>query len=155
MFKISRLSDYATVVMAYLAIDPVVLYTARNITEHTHIALPTVTKILKMLTRKKLLLSRRGSNGGYTLAQTPETISIASIIEAIDGDLGITECSHANGQCYLEGSCTIRHNWRLISNVIYGALRNITLEQMSHPLQKDNLDLICGRNSSAVTEQQE
>ena len=135
MFRISKLTDYAMVVMTYLAAnEQQELQTAKDITEQTHIALPTVTKILKILTKNRLLVSKRGANGGYCLAQPAAQISIARIIEAVEGHLGLTECSLADGHCRLERCCHTRQNWRYISQVIYNALQNISLRQMTRPL---------------------
>lgn len=134
MFRISKLTDYGIVVLAHLARHPEGLHNAREITEVTHITLPTVTKILKILAREQLLVSHRGTNGGYVLARDPKTITVVAIIEAIEGNLGLTECSRADSHCALESSCATRRNWRLISHIIYDALEKITLAEMAHPL---------------------
>jgi FeS assembly SUF system regulator len=134
MFRISKLTDYGVVVLTHFARHPEELHNAREITEVTRITLPTVTKILKILARERLLISHRGTNGGYVLARGPETISMATIIEAIEGNLGLTECSRDDSHCALESSCVTRHNWRLISHIIYDALERITLAEMAQPL---------------------
>ncbi len=130
MFRISKLADYSTVVMAYLARRPDVLHNARDITDHTHIALPTVSKILKLLARGELLTSHRGMNGGYSLARPAEEISIAAIIKAIEGDLGLTECAYQESHCSIESLCSIRSNWQFISQVVGDALEQVTLAQL-------------------------
>lgn len=119
--------------MAYLA-QHEGQYNARKITQDTHIALPTVTKILKLLTREGLLESHRGISGGYTLAVEAKAISVADIIRAIEGDWGLTECSNGTTQCFLEASCATRKNWRLISHIIYEALTKLSLADMARPL---------------------
>lgn len=136
MFRISKLTDYAIIVMAYFARQSEDMsHNARDIAEQTHLALPTVTKILKILTREKLLISQRGINGGYSLACLPEKTSLATVIAAVEGNLGLTECAQADSQCVLESACTTRHNWRLISQLIYTALNDITLAEMAQPSQ--------------------
>lgn len=135
MFRISKLTDYSTVVMSYLAREPDKTHNARDIMAHTSIALPTISKILKMLARAGLLRSHRGMNGGYSLALPPAQISIAQILAAMEGHLGLTECSTHNSHCSIESLCHIRNNWRSITHLVHDALTNITLADMaeSHP----------------------
>lgn len=130
MFKINRFADYATIVMDYMAQNPNKTYNAREIAENTPVHLPTVTKILKLLAKNQLLESHRGAKGGYSLTRAPEDISIAAIIEAIDGPLALTKCSDAHGYCELEPLCNTRHNWRTISHIVYDVLAQINLAQM-------------------------
>ena len=141
MLKISKLTDYSTVVMSYLARAPEQVHNARDITVHTQIAQPTVSKILKMLASSGLLISQRGVNGGYSLARSAEKITVAEIITAMEGKPGLTECSHSDTHCVLEPSCAIRGNWRTISDLIYSALENITLQEMVKPLQTHSIRL--------------
>ena len=134
MLRISKLTDYSTVVMTYLAQAPDKVHNAREITQYTHIALPTVSKILKILAKGGLLESHRGAAGGYSLACAPKDISIANIVSVMEGDVGLTGCSHANGQCELEQECAISHQWRSISHMLHELLSNINLAQMSQSL---------------------
>ncbi len=130
MLKISKLTDYSTVVMAYLAQYSERLHNAKDITAQTHIALPTVSKILKALTKSGLLISHRGAHGGYTLANKAMSISIADIITAMEGKPGLTECSHNNGLCALQPTCAISGNWQTISSIVYETLQKISLQDM-------------------------
>lgn len=134
MFRISKLTDYGMVVMTHLAQRPKELHTARGLTEATHLALPTVTKILKIFARKELLTSQRGVHGGYHLAKSPDKITLAEIIQAIEGELGLTECSQSDSHCVLESTCRTRKNWSLISELILNALGNISLAEMASSL---------------------
>ena len=131
MLKISKLTDYSTVVMAYLAHYPQHMHTAKDITEQTHIALPTVSKILKALTRSGLLVSHRGAHGGYSLAQAANAITIADIITAMEGKPGLTECSHTNMSCALQPTCAIAGNWQTISGLVYNTLAKISLQELA------------------------
>ncbi len=130
MIRISKLADYGTVVMAYFARKPDLFHTAKDIAQATHVALPTVSKLLKMLARANLLNSQRGAKGGYLLARTATTISLADIINALDGDVALTECSQGKGICAVEHNCTIRKNWRDISSVIHDVLAKMPLQEM-------------------------
>jgi FeS assembly SUF system regulator len=133
MLRISKLTDYSTVIMAYLAAHAGHGYTAKEIAGNTSINLPTVSKLLKVLTRAGLLTAQRGSKGGYSLATAANEISLASIIHALEGDTGLTECSHIQGICTMETQCAIRSNWRAINHFIYDTLQNISLADMSKP----------------------
>ncbi|CAN5280993.1 SUF system Fe-S cluster assembly regulator [soil metagenome] len=134
MIKISKLADYSTAVMAHMAKNYLQIYNAREIAGHTHIAVPTVSKILKCLAQAGLLTSQRGIKGGYRLVKPAEQISIAEIIMAIDGDFALTQCSHTSSTCFLETNCATRANWRVINQAIYQALAGISLAAMKMPL---------------------
>ncbi len=130
MLKISKLTDYSTVVMAYLAQFPEQMHNAKDISAQTHITLPTVSKILKALTKSGLLLSHRGAHGGYSLANAAMQISIADIIIAMEGKPGLTECSHNNSVCALQPTCAISGNWQTITSIVYNTLEKISLQDM-------------------------
>jgi len=134
MFKINKLTDYSTVVMSYLAEAPEAVHNANDICQHTHITLPTVSKILKMLAKANLLTSHRGAAGGYQLAKPPQNISIAEIVMAIEGEVGLTECSMDHSHCSIQDLCHIRGNWRLISHIVQQTLQNITLADLAKPM---------------------
>jgi FeS assembly SUF system regulator len=103
MLRISRLTDYATVLLARLAADPARQCTAAELALATHIAQPTVSKLLKQLHRNELLISTRGLRGGYRLARPASAITAAHILDALEDPLGLTECSRR--QCEIEQSC--------------------------------------------------
>ena len=130
MLRISKLADYSTVVMSYLARDPERMHNARDIMEHTQIALPTISKILKILAKSGLLRSHRGVNGGYSLMIAPDKISIAQILAAMEGNLALTECSGHHSHCSIESICHIRTNWRSISQIVQESLKKVTLADM-------------------------
>jgi FeS assembly SUF system regulator len=96
---------------------------------------PTVAKVLKPLAAAGLVSGFRGANGGYRLARPAEAISLIAIVEAMEGPLGMTECSVSGGQCGIEHSCGVRANWRRINDVVADALRGISLAQMLVPPQ--------------------
>lgn len=134
MLRISKLADYGTVVMVYLAKNTQALSNARDIAAQTHLSIPTVSKILKRLASAGLLLSVRGVNGGYRLARLPAEISVASIIYALEDERGLTECSGGESTCSLQGVCHIQANWRLLSQAIESALEGVSLEALAGPL---------------------
>jgi len=133
MLRISKLADYGTVVMVYLTKHEKKLCNAREIASHTHISIPTVSKILKRLTVAGLLTSVRGVAGGYRLSMPANQISVAQIIFALEDQRGLTECSiHAN-ECSLQGVCHVQGNWRLINQAIEAALDSVSLEALAKP----------------------
>ncbi len=139
MLRISKLTDYGTVVMAYLASHAEQGHAAKEISEQTHIALPTVSKLLKLLARHNLLVAQRGAKGGYSLAVSPEAISLAQIIHALEGDIALTACSHSKGQCAMETQCAVRSSWRTISEVLRETLNDISLMQIINPLSPSQI----------------
>jgi FeS assembly SUF system regulator len=134
MLKISKLADYATIVMSFLAKEPQELYNAAAIAEATGINLPTVSKLLKLLNEEKLLCSTRGTHGGYRLARLPDQISVASVITAVDGRPALTECSQGEGRCVHDQVCALRGNWRFINQIIFDVLDRLTLQDMQQRL---------------------
>lgn len=130
MVRITKLTDYAVVIMAYLAENPEELYQAREISEKTSIRTPTVSKLLKTLTKNKFLSSSRGISGGYRLALDPNQIFIVDLIQALEGPLAITECSLGPKNCPTESSCVVRTPWLFINRVITDALAPIRLSDL-------------------------
>src|SRR5579864_6014791 len=104
MLRMSRLTDYATVLLATLAGEPQRVQTAASLAEQTHIAAPTVSKLLKQLHRAGLVTSTRGLHGGYQLARPATQISAAQILDALEGPMALTDCAAGHGNCDIEDS---------------------------------------------------
>lgn len=151
MLRMSKLADYGTVVMAAMARDPETVHSAASLAAKLHIGAPTVAKILKILAREGLVVALRGAHGGYRLPGAPSEISVARIIRAMDGPIGMTECSTIPGLCSQEKGCTIRANWMRVNEIVLGVLQGITLEQLNRPVHGTvKVDAI-GRRSRAAT----
>lgn len=133
MLRISKLTDYGTVVMVCLAKRAPALSSARDISEATHLAIPTVSKLLKRLTAAGLLTSVRGASGGYRLQRGAAEITVAQIIYALDEQRGLTECSQNHDTCALHRVCHVQSNWRAISSAIESALESVSLEALAMP----------------------
>ena len=134
MLRISKLADYATAVMSLAARRPEEVHSAAKIALRLGIGQATVSKILKLLAQGGLVTAQRGVNGGYVLARPPERISLAEIIDAIEGiPLGLTECSSTPGLCVQESGCLVRGNWQRISVAIRRALEGVSLADMVLP----------------------
>ena len=133
MLRISKLTDYATVVMTCLAQAPETVHSAQELAERAHLELPTASKLLKTLAHAGLVESFRGVRGGYRLARAPHRISVADVVAAMEGPFGMTECSAHAGACGHEPHCSVRGNWRRISDAIESALRGVSLADMLEP----------------------
>ena len=133
MLRVTKLTDYATLILTVLAARPGGVLSAPDLAEHAGLEAPTVAKVLKPLAQAGLVEGFRGANGGYRLAREASAISLVEIVEAMEGPLGMTECSLHDGQCGIEQSCGVRANWRRINDVVADALRGVTLAQMLKP----------------------
>ena len=131
MLKMSKLTDYGTLVLSCLAADPTRLKSASDVSRHTHLALPTVSKLLKLLARAGLVVSARGARGGYRLSRAPEEISAADVIDALEGPVAITQCSGTVGHCQLEDVCGVSSSWQKINLAIRRALDEVRLPHLA------------------------
>lgn len=132
MLKMSRLTDYGTGVLAYLAAAEQVPHSASEVAEQTGLPAATVSKILKLLTRGGLVTSQRGAQGGYLLARPATEITAAEVLDALDGPLALTECSVEAGSCELEASCLVGNAWQRINVAIRRALDEISLAELAN-----------------------
>lgn len=130
MLRISKLTDYGTVLLAHLAANQATVRSAADVAGATGIALPTVSKLLKSLARAGLVRSTRGANGGYRLSRPPQDISAADVIDALEGPVSITECSATDSDCEHEGVCTVGGAWQRINVAIRRALQDVTLNDL-------------------------
>jgi len=131
MLRISRLTDYATVLLAALAEAPGRVQTAACLAEQTKLALPTVSKLLKQLQRAGLVTSTRGLRGGYQLARPATEISAAAILDALEGPFAITDCASGHGNCGLEKNCRVGHAWQRLNLTIRRSLHEVSLAQLA------------------------
>src|SRR5215468_4410855 len=136
MLRVSKLTDYATVIMTVLADTNADVLSAQDVAARAHLELPTVSKLLKQLAHANLVVSFRGVNGGYRLARPAERISIAEVVTAMEGPIGMTECSAQAGLCGHEPHCGVRVNWQRINQAIAHALASVTLADMVKPPAK-------------------
>jgi FeS assembly SUF system regulator len=132
MIRVSRLADYASVVMACLARRSGEVLPAAVVSQETRLEPPTVSKLLKQLGRAGLVESFRGAAGGYRLARSARDISLAEIVEALDGPIGLTECSIGRTGCDRQPYCVVSRDWQGIGAAVDAALRGISLADMAH-----------------------
>jgi FeS assembly SUF system regulator len=130
MLRMSKLTDYGTMVLAQLAASAPGWTTAGQVADATHLGQPTVSKLLKSLVHSGLVVSSRGVQGGYALARPAATISAAEILDALEGPVALTECSASHGVCDLESYCRVGTAWQRINHSIRKALDGISLADL-------------------------
>lgn len=130
MFRLNRLTDYAVVVMSQMSGGDG-LRSAQQIARDTAVPLPTVAKVLNVLTREGLVDSHRGAAGGYSLSRQADQITVAEIIRALEGPIALTACVDSGGQgCEVENLCPMRGTWDRVNDVIHRALSEVTLADL-------------------------
>lgn len=127
MLRISKLTDYGTVVLAHIASADEKLVSAADVAAATGLAPPTVSKLLKSLARAGLVASTRGVHGGYQLTREAHKISAADVIDALEGPVSITECSATDSHCEHEGVCNVGGAWQQVNVAIRRALDEVSL----------------------------
>lgn len=140
MLRLSKLTDYAVVVLIRLADGERALLragadeavqTSPGIAAATGVPEPTVAKVLKALASANLVLSQRGAHGGYRLARPITAISVADVIAAVDGPIALTACVEgASGGCDVHSKCAMKGRWDPVNDAIRTALGGITLAGM-------------------------
>ena len=129
--RINRLTDYAVVILANLAGDQSSV-SAQTISERSGVPLPTVAKLLKILSKADLVAARRGAAGGYALAQPLEDISIADVIKAVEGPISLTACvDTGDAPCELESMCAVNGRWTDVNRAVQNVLDQVSLAQMA------------------------
>lgn len=131
MFKLSKMTDYAVVILAQMDKNAEALMSASILATETRLPEPTVSKILKMLLRNNIVTSVRGAQGGYSLSQNLADISVARVIAATQGPISMTSCVDGNeSSCDLSASCSMNNKWNGVNAAMVRTLENITLKEM-------------------------
>jgi FeS assembly SUF system regulator len=131
VLRISKMTDYATVLLARLAVAPDRQWTAAQLAEQTHLAPPTVSKVLKQLHRRGLVSSTRGLRGGYRLARPAAEITAAQILDALEGPMALIECAQHVHNCSIESTCGVGRAWQRINLAVRRSLQEITLLELA------------------------
>src|SRR5687768_1145502 len=128
--RLSNFADYAVVTMSAAARHCGGGRTsAAELAAETGLPAPTVAKLVSRLTAAGLLRSVRGAKGGLQLARPAAAITLADIVEAVEGPIALAACAHA--ECAIEGCCTVRPHWPMVNQALRGALAGIPLTQLS------------------------
>ncbi len=129
MLRITKITDYGFILLAHMANqNQDTLHNAKDLSTAIGIPLPTVSKVLKILTQGGILQSHQGSKGGYTLSRKPAEITAAEIIEAVEGPVAITDCSSAEG---CERKCVVSPSWQRVNGAVISSLKALTLADMA------------------------
>ena len=130
MIRMSKLTDYAIVILAHLARGERTL-TAQSLATRSRVPLPTVSKLCKELSRAGLLQSHRGRHGGYSLTRPPDQISVAEVVEALEGPIALTDCGSPGSEpCGIAPSCIAKGPWDPVSRAVRSALRALPLSEI-------------------------
>jgi Rrf2 family protein len=132
MLRLSKKADYALMAMKHLAMRPdSASASAREIAEEYNIPVELMAKVLQRLVQRGLLVSHQGTRGGYRISRASSTISVADIIQAIDGPLTVTACSTEDENCEQYGKCNVRDPLWRIKDRIVAALSTCSLQEIS------------------------
>ncbi|HKY31313.1 MAG TPA: Rrf2 family transcriptional regulator [Candidatus Polarisedimenticolia bacterium] len=139
MLRLSRETDYSLLALMYIAErEPGQLAYRRDIAAHYNIPREFLAKVLQKLCRRGLVKSYRGMQGGYALARRPETITLADVVEAIDGPIALVDCQCDPDGCPQEEACTVQSVMGEVRRGIEEVLRGISLEHMRRRLRREN-----------------
>lgn len=131
MLKLSKMTDYAVVLLADMAKRRNEMVSAATLATSSQLPEPTVSKILKALARHNIIISTRGANGGYVLDRLPAEINMADIITALEGPIALTDCVESkSSNCDRAGNCTMKGKWNPVNQAMQSALENVSLQQM-------------------------
>jgi FeS assembly SUF system regulator len=133
--RLSSMADYAVVTMTAAARHcGGIRVSAAQLADETGLPAPTVQKLVSRLTAAGLLRSSRGVGGGLKLARPAAAITLADIVEAVEGPIALTACSeHGRHDCTLEQACGVRPHWSAVNAALRGALAQVPLTQLSEP----------------------
>lgn len=131
MIRLSKLSDYAVVVLSQLAREQGRVLSASGLAESTGIPEPTVAKVLKVLVKGNIVVSTRGASGGYTLERTPDQISVRELIVALEGPIAVTSClEEGHTDCSITHSCPMKGRWNKVNLAIMGTLDRMMVSEL-------------------------
>ncbi|MEO7602005.1 MAG: Rrf2 family transcriptional regulator [Sphingomicrobium sp.] len=130
--KLSHLADYAVVLMTAAARFPAgERLSATALADDTGVPLPTTQKLMGQLAASGLLRSHRGAGGGFVLARPADAISLADIVEAVEGPIALAACSDGRMDCALDAHCRVKPHLGLVGNAVRGALGAVSLMELA------------------------
>lgn len=136
MIKLSKLSDYAIVVLSRLASERGEVVTTSTLSGDTGIPEPTVSKVLKLLAKQQIVISVRGANGGYKMDRAPADITVTEMITALEGPIALTSCiEHGNNDCMIDTLCPLKGGWQKVNMAVKDALDKIALSDLLVPVR--------------------
>ena len=134
MIKLNKITDYAVVILGLLSSRSPNKFSTSKISSDTGLSIPTVAKVCKLLNNANLIKAGRGAHGGYLCETKPSEISVAVIVEAIDGPIAITACiEESEDLCDTQSICLLSGNWNKANNAILDALKSVSLSDLLNP----------------------
>ena len=134
MIKLNKITDYAVVILGLLSSRKPNKFSTSKISSDTGLSIPTVAKVCKLLNNANLIQAGRGAHGGYFCETSPSEITVAVIVEAIDGPIAITAClEESEDLCETQSICLLSGNWSKANNAILNALESVTLSDLLNP----------------------
>src|SRR6266567_1137845 len=133
--RLTHLADYAVVLMTAAARQPAgARLSATELAAETGVPLPTAQKLMGQLAASGLLSSVRGAGGGFALSRPAADISLADVVEAVEGPIALTMCSDSNNhECLLDKHCRVKPHIGIVGNAVRGALGAVSLTQLCSP----------------------
>jgi len=131
--RLTHLADYAVVMMTAAARrDETARLSATDLAQETGVPLPTAQKLMQQLAAHGLLIGQRGAGGGYALARPVSEISLADIVEAIEGPIAMTQCADGiNHDCILDAHCRVKPHMGIVGDAVRGALGAVSLRELA------------------------
>ena len=130
--RLTHLADYAVVLMTAAARrEPCARLSATDLSQDTGVPLPTTQKLMQQLAAGGLLVGQRGAGGGYALARPVEEISLADIVEAVEGPFAMTVCSEGRTDCALDAHCRVKPHMGIVGDRVRGALDAVSLQELA------------------------
>jgi FeS assembly SUF system regulator len=131
MIKLGRLTDYAVTLLTQMSGGSDRIWAASDLSERTGLPLPTTSKVLKQLAKSGIVRTKRGATGGYRLVKPAAAVTIAAIVEAMDGPIALTECTDTGDHsCGVEAICPMSGHWNRVNRAIKRALEDVSLADM-------------------------
>lgn len=133
MIRMSKLADYAFILLGQMMADDKSSWSASDLAERTTLPLPTAAKLMKTLAKGGIVVARRGAAGGYLLARPASEISVADIVTAVDGPIALTECvdESEDRHCAVQRLCPLHGGWDKVNKAIKVALESVSLAEMN------------------------
>ena len=139
MLRVTKLTDYATLVLTVLAAQPSRVFSASELAERARLEAPTVSKVLKPLAHAGLVEGFRGVHGGYELARASDKLTVGEVVRLMDGPLAPSPCASQSAhvpcptyRCPSESSCALRGLWTDVRDAIAGVLDSTTFADLTN-----------------------
>lgn len=139
MLRVSRLTDYAILLLTQLAKTPAEAVSAQTLASDTRLHLPMASKALKALSRAGWVESQRGQQGGYRLSRTADDICILEVVELFEGPIALAPCQTQEKGCELHQNCHMQPHWSVINSRLRGELQKLSIAELTHPPRRETI----------------